>query len=118
MEWMKTVAVGGGEGFLDSRMEKWDARTGRTKPFRNATDLARVGMVGVGVLLGYLMSRQAKLGETITTEAMPLVWKSVIKAVEGMGTATSTGSFAARRSMSHSPTSRNWQEEFAQAGVV
>lgn len=111
MSWVKVGVVGVAEGIVDDQMEKWDARKGRNKPFQNATDLTRVGLVAGGVVIPMFVRNTAEWGKCVTAAALPLLTKSVIRAVSAtMG--TSTGSFAARRSISHSIADNMTRPEF------
>lgn len=111
MSWVKVGVVGVASGIVDDQMEKWDAKKGRTKPFQNATDLYRAAAVVGGVVVPMFVRNTQEWGKTVTTANLALLTKSVIRAVSStMG--TSTGSFAARRSISHSIADNMTRPEF------
>ncbi len=75
------LLTGGAVGVADVGLEYWDTKSARTGSFKTATDLGRLGMVVGGLALAQFMPRYARLGETVAIAAMPLLVKSVAKAV-------------------------------------
>ena len=66
-----------GVGVLDEVMESWDEKEGRVEPFRNATDISRILIAGLGYGLQMFMPRYARLGEGLALAGTPLLVKSI-----------------------------------------
>lgn len=103
MDWTNPV-VGVMVGGVSYGMDEWDAKEGRTKAFQNASDISNAILVAGGFGLGMFMPKYAGIGKTIGTAAMPLLTKSVIKAVRGMVASTaSKPAFAPHARVAYGP---------------
>ena len=66
-----TAAAYGG---LDVGLEMWDAKQGKTEPFRRMQDYGRIGGVVAGLALDWMRN---PLGEPLFYAALPSVFKTV-----------------------------------------
>lgn len=83
-------AVAGGVGVLDEFMVSWDEKEGRTESFKNATDISRLLVAGLGYGLQVFYPRQARIGEALALSGTTLLVKSISKPLRsalGGGTA-------------------------------
>lgn len=72
-----------GVGVVDVIAEKSDEKAGRIESFRNARDISRLVIAGIGYGLQVFMPRHARLGETLALSATPLVIKSIASPLMG-----------------------------------
>ena len=92
------TAVAAGVGALDIAAEEIDARQGYSKPFQNATDLARTG-VTVGSAIANYMNLETKYSSAAFYAGLPLFEKTLYKttvSAKGGSTSVRRGVPAAR----------------------
>jgi len=71
-------------GGLDAGLEMWDAKNGKTEPFKRMADYGRIGGVVAGFTLDWMRN---PLGEPLFYASLPLVEKTIKDlATKGGGT--------------------------------
>jgi len=80
-----------GVGVVDEVMEWWDEKAGRTEPFRNAKDITRLALVGVGTGIEIFWPKFSRWGSIMSDGAIPLLVKSIAKPVRSAITSASAG---------------------------
>ena len=102
--------------YMDDNVKAADGTTPapRTKSFKNAKDIYRLGAAAIGYGMMMIMPKHDKLGETIAISATPLLAKSIARAVRVsqkwgyIPTVTGyAGDFVPRRTAQYSPVRRN-----------
>lgn len=78
------VGIAVGVGIIDEIVEEWDAKAGRTEPFRKATDWARLALAGIGYLTQTFAPKYGAIGEGLALSSTPLLVKSIAKSVKGV----------------------------------
>ena len=77
-----TAAAYGG---LDAGLEMWDAKKGKTEPFKRMADYGRIGGVVAGFALDWMRN---PLGEPLFYASLPLVEKTIRDLAKGGGGTT------------------------------
>lgn len=91
------TGISAGVGIGDLAFEYWDEKSGRTEPFRNATDIARLIEAGLGYVVQVFWPRQGAWGEALALSATPLLIRSVYKPIKEAMTTTAQKAYVPRK---------------------
>lgn len=94
---IESEATAIGVGIVDELTETLDRNRGWMRPFRNSTDITRVGLAAVGAY-GYTQNRMLNYSEPLLYAGSALATKSISRMIRtGIGLGSGGGA-AARRS--------------------
>ena len=88
---LTNVVVGVGVGGVDELLIWQDEKGGRAELFKTWRDWGRIGMTVLGYL-GLATNNFAKYAEPVAQSATPLMTKTIIQAIRGIGTEEATTS--------------------------
>ena len=104
IDWTKHI-VAAAVGVADRLVQDWDANAipPRIEPFKNARDLGRLGVVGVGLFIQAQQPRYAVYGEALSVGATPMLVQSVWAAVGGGSAVTQRVTYTPQRRATPEP---------------
>lgn len=75
-------------GAADEALERSDAKAGRVAAMKGYKDYFRIGAVALGLVVGMVAPKYARMGDDVTIASIPLLTKSLSKVIMAEGTAS------------------------------